>query len=137
MPKTFADKLDCKALTVKYQAKDLTPFKVLEVREVNFKPHPFCIGTAHVAYAADHCGGMLGREVMEKIPCKMGEGHGKVCNLPADQHSFDVVLLLQLIRNSTNDECSKVLKPLAPEMEADGIDGLTLVETPEKFRVSK
>jgi len=132
MRKSFADVINTEALTKKYEAKDLSPFKVLRVQSVNFSPHPFTIGSRHVEYASDHCGGRLGNDVIEKFPCA-----ATGCKLLAKEHTFDVVLMLQLTRNATNAECVAVLKPIGKEMEEDGIDGLTMVETPEKYRVSK
>jgi hypothetical protein len=132
MPKSFADAIDTDGLTKKYQAMDLTPFKVLKVAQVNFRPHPFTIGPRHVEDATKHFGGILGKETINRIPCA-----ATGCHLRAEDHTFDVVLMVQLTQNTTNEIASKTLKPVGKTMEDDGIDGLTLVETPEKYRVSK
>jgi hypothetical protein len=53
--------------------------------------------------------------------------------LSYDEHKFDRVLFLQLRRHATNEEASKLLKDLAPTLEQNHIDGVSFVETPEKF----
>lgn len=132
MPKTFASSGPYTSeLTEKWKKKSpFGPFEVWKVDEVNHRPHPFVIGPKHVDYASDHCGGMLGRNVVGRIPCDH-------CKRPASEHEYDVVLVLKLTRNSKNSEAAAVLKPLCDEMKADGIDGITFVDTPEKYRIQK
>lgn len=122
--------IDREALTTKWKAKDLGLFTTLRVDTINHRPDIFCIGPQHVAHASARCGGMLGEETLERFPC----AH---CKRPLSEHTYDTVLMLQLTRDGTNAEASAILKPLAPEMEADGIDGLVMVETLEKFRITK
>lgn len=130
MPITYSNSIGTKALTEKYQQKELLPIKVLEIRDCNHKPHPFLIGPEHMAYASDHCGGVIGQDAIEHHPCAL-------CEQPAFSHSYDVVMFLQLTRNSTNGECFKILQSISQEMQEDRIDGIVFVETEEKYRVSK
>jgi hypothetical protein len=132
MPKNFEDKSNTTELTEKYLLLNLDPFKTEKIISGNFKPHPFMIGERHVANAAKNFGGMLTTEAIKNIPCA-----SRGCGLMAHEHTFDVVLVLKLTRNVTNSECSEVLKSLAQKMQEDGLDGLVLMETPEKFRISK
>ena len=122
-------------LTKKYGGLIGDPFTVHGVQHCNHKPHPFMIGPRHVAYAADHCGGMLGKEVMEKIGCAMTDyKHGPRCDLPLSQHTSDHVLFLKLTRNCTNAEAAQALCAIKETMIADGLDGVAFIET--GFRIA-
>lgn len=108
------------------------------VINVNFDPHPFTVGPEHVVYASDHCGGMLGEDVMRKIPCANG-GHRLAgiprCNLPYEAHKSDKVAFIKLTRNASKEEMQEWLKSIVPWMESEKIDGVTFVETKEKWRI--
>lgn len=119
-------------LTAKYAAKISDPFVVYSVKHVNFKPHPFMIGPKHISYAAKHCFGLIDERVMSEVPCAMTG-----CRLTYAEHVSDRILFLKLIRSCFNSEATKVIQPLAAEMQKDGIDGVAFVETPEKFRIEK
>ena len=115
----------------KYMPLITNPWIIHDVMNVNHRPHPFTIGPKHVAHAADNHGGMLGEATLKAIPCAWPK-----CSEPFEDHVSDRVIALKLTRNCTNDEASSVLQPLGKQMEEDGIDGIVLIETPEKFRVS-
>lgn len=100
------------------------------IENVNHKPHPFTIGPKHVAHAADHCGGMLGDETIKAIPCA-----APGCRLSYEHHTSDKVLFLSLVGNTTKELAQIELKKLVELMEANKIDGICMVETPEKFRI--
>lgn len=109
---------------------ELKGLKFKSIIEINFKPHPFVVGSKHLAYASDNCGGMLGEEVMEKIPCAE-------CRRPLEEHTYDTVLALELKKNLTNQEAKDQLKILVDAgMEADGIQGFIFVETEGGYRIS-
>ena len=123
-----------KELKEKYEKifKDDEVFSFKDLMNVNQQPHTFMIGPKHVTHAADNHGGMLGKETTNKIPCAM-----KGCDLMYDDHTKgDKVLFLQLKRDATNDEANEIIQPLAEGLKADGIDGLTFIETEEKYRIS-
>ena len=66
------------------------------VTSVNFKPHPFMIGTQHVAHASDHFMGMLGNEAIEDLERKSGPScayrdHNGKCMVPYAEHTSDKV----------------------------------------------
>lgn len=106
-------------------------FTLRSIEHVNHRPHPFMIGPMHVAYAADHCGGILGDAVLEKIPCAH-PGCGKMYH----EHTSDCVMFLSLTRHVTDPEARAALQKIVDAgMEADKIDGFAFVETDEKFRV--
>ena len=98
------------------------------IKDVNFKPHPFMVGVKHITYASDHCGGILGQEVLEKIPC----AHPG-CHLPYDQHTHDTVMFLKLTRNATETEAREALKSLSGDLEVDGVDGFAFIKTDFEF----
>lgn len=93
-------------------------FVPVKVLAVNFKPHPFTIGPRHVAYAADHCCGILGQEALESAPCAARD-----CNVSYSGHTHDTVLVLRLTRNLTNEEATACLLRVKELMETNGIDG--------------
>lgn len=104
---------------------------VKDVENINYKPHPFVIGCKHVAHAADHYGGVLDETTLKAIPC----AHPG-CRLSYDEHTCDHVAFIQLKRNATQDEFQGWAQAiLVPWLEKVGLDGIVLVETPEKFRV--
>lgn len=108
--------------------QDLLAVKL--VTNVNHKPHPFMIGTKHVAYASDHHSGRLGEETCRKVPC----AHPR-CNATYEEHTSDNVCFLQLKRNGTNDEVNTILKNLVDNIEKNLVDGFAFVETTKKFRI--
>lgn len=128
-----------KELTEKYQALASDAFKeVFEVCAVdacNFKPHPYTIGEEHVALASDKYGGILGGEVVEQLGCAHREkGSYRKCGLSMEKHVHDTLLFLKLKRNANPREAGALVLTLKEAMEADQIDGVCFVDTPEKFR---
>lgn len=111
---------------------DCDVFVVDRVLCCNYRPsHPFTIGVRHIADAADHHSGMLGRATLEAIPCAHRD-----CNLTLDKHTHDVVLVLMPRRSCSKDELHAGLKAAFPpgisaETEADGIDGLIFIKNPD------
>ncbi len=105
-------------------------FTAIDVHNVNHKPHAFMIGPRHVAHVADHNGGMLGEKTMEEVPC----AHPG-CQVSYDQHVSDKVLFLELKQNITEEQAPKDLGKLREMLDANGIVGISLVETEEKYRV--
>ena len=110
--------------------KDSDLFKLHDIVTVNHQPHPYMIGPNHVKHAADKCGGMLGEETMREVPCAVPG-----CGLSYEDHTSETVLFVQLKRNMTPDEAQSFLGKLENNLKSDKIDGIALVETPEKFRV--
>jgi len=112
-------------------------FTLLGIQSVNHKPHPYAIGSKHVVFASDYSGGMLSEESI-----KEGERQGKVkceqpkCSALYSEHTFDTVGFLQLTRNCTNDEATLALKEIVDLIDKFKIDGVTLVETKEKFKIT-
>ena len=105
-------------------------FHVYDVLDINHDPHPYMIGSKHVAYASDHYNGMLGKEVCEKIGC----AHPG-CNLPYSAHTSIKSMFIQLNRNVDPEELQSDLVALLEDYN-NIIDGITFVDTEEQFRVN-
>lgn len=82
---------------------DGAPFRVAEVRSINFNPHPFCITPRHVAYAADHHSGMLTAEaiVASRAPCGIGRNGSPIrgeppCNLGYHEHTSEMAIFVAI-----------------------------------------
>jgi hypothetical protein len=115
-------------LTEKWSPLVGDPFKLYSVGRCNFKPHPFTIGPRHVVEASEHYGGILGKEVLEKIPCAVSG-----CGRSHSAHTSDLVIFLEIIRDCANKDAAHVLFEMKKAMEADGIDGVCFMEGPFKI----
>lgn len=108
-------------------------FAVKSVDNVNHRPHPYVIGPNHINR---NRGIYLGSDQIRE----MEKEHGPMCCHPGckrtyDEHESDKVLFLQLKRDATGDEANAELVKIREMMEADGIAGVCMVETDEKYRV--
>jgi len=77
-------------------------FKLQKIDTISF-PHPYCITPKHVAYASDHCSGMLGREAIVEA-----EKRGACCDicrtsgngiLSFEQHETNLTLFIVVPQN--------------------------------------
>ena len=103
-----------------------------DITNVNFKPHPYCIGTSHINFANEgYRLGILSEDVIEE-----GERLGKVkcavvgCNLPYKDHKSDRVLFLKVKGEQELKDVPGLqdyLKELA-EIVKDEIDGFAFVK---------
>lgn len=107
------------------------------INRANYDPHPFTVGPRHIAYAADHNGGILDESVMRRVPCAANIGSFR-CNVSYDDHRSDKIGFIKLTRHCTVDEMRKWLssKKITKFMEDNHLDGVAFVETPEKFRMT-
>jgi hypothetical protein len=69
--------------------------------------HPFCVTARHVAYASDHCGGILGDEAIERsgIPCGV-----KGCSRKLHEHEF--ALLIECAEEAADKATGKAVPEL-------------------------
>jgi hypothetical protein len=106
-------------------------FEAVKVTTCNHRPHPFCIGTKHVAYASEHCNGILGVEAMRSAPCAMQEGSypRRMCGLSYDEHTHETVLMLRPLRDMENEDAASVLTLIKPLLEEHKIDGIALLKS--------
>lgn len=112
---------------------DLGPFHLVRVAEVNHvcttkpeaEPHIFKVTTKHVDEARK-----LGAPKVDPSLSPCG-----ICGGEYKDHMSDRVMVVQLLRDATAPEADKHLGPLQLAFDADGIDGMIFVDTPEKFRI--
>ena len=110
--------------------KDSELLTLKSIASVNHKPHVYVIGPKHIAYASDHCGGILGKETCEKVGC----AHPG-CNTSYDEHTSETVMFIQLKKDCKNQEINDFLKTMVEDMELNKIDGIVFIDTTEKFRI--
>lgn len=110
-------------------------FKVMSIKAVNHKPHPYTIGAGHVAYAADHFGGILGERAIEEYEKMGGHCAATGCQLHFNDHTFEYGLFLQPRMNIPNKTAASTLTAIKPLMEKNGIAGIAFVTHPEGFTV--
>ena len=91
---------------------------ILEIEPVNFQPHPFMVGTAHVTYASDRCGGILDERALRSRHC-----YWKDCKLDYEQHTHELAAPVELTRDCSEKELADWLTSLKPWAEENKIDG--------------
>lgn len=127
--------MNIKELNEKYREKyfkDNDFVKLYKIEAINFDPHPYMVGPEHVQRAADTNGGVLDERILKEVGC----AHPG-CTLSYEEHNYETVMFLQLKRDISNTEISEFVLSIKEEMLEDRIDGVTFVETEEKFRVTK
>lgn len=107
---------------------------LLDIQQINHKPHQFTIGSEHIQNTTKPCAGYVDNEGNYSNRSK--PGYHK-CGLPIEQHTYDEVLFLQLTRNVTNKEAHGEMLKLKPLMESMKIEGLCFVDTDEQYRISE
>jgi hypothetical protein len=106
-------------------------FTVLDVQQVNYKPHPFTITQRHFTDS--------GTIDPDKAPCgyqagqfrQMGEG----CRLSHAEHTSDRVVFLQCKHDVAQSEAQACLSELKPLMEEHKCDGVAFVDHPQGFKI--
>lgn len=107
-------------------------FITLNIMNINHKPHQFMIGPKHITYASDNYCGILGIDTLKVVPCAYPK-----CNMMYHEHTSNKAIFLQLQKNTTNQEASNEMVGIKEILEANKIDSVVLVDTKEKFKVSK
>lgn len=106
------------------------------ITNVNFKPHPFTIGTRHVVHASDHFMGSLGNEAIEDLErlegpsCAYFDGKGR-CRVPYAEHTSDRVAFLKVKSDKElkeNKDISKFLYACKQILIDEKIDGIGFVK---------
>jgi hypothetical protein len=78
------------------------PFRITKVTTL-FDPHPYTIGSKHVAHAADNHSGMLGDYAIrsgEKLGIKCCQPG---CNLSYDDHKSDRAVMIEIAADAPED----------------------------------
>jgi hypothetical protein len=113
-----------------------TDFAVVEdIRDVNFRPHPYVIGSRHLSRNDSIYLGPRQIRAMEQKHGPMCAYRG--CNLYYDAHESDRVACVKLRRDCTNQEMKEWLKSLIDTgwCAQEKVDGFAFLETPEHYRV--
>lgn len=95
-------------------------------------PHPYCIGTKHVAEASDNFGGMLGEAAIEAAEKKGAHCEIRGCRLSFKQHEHALVIAcrapLKQDDGTVNPELHKMLLDNKEECEKNGYAGFAFVD---------
>ena len=120
-------KFDLSELPKKYQPLVEDEFLIHKVDHCNYKPHPFVIGSAHFDNGTIN---------VHKARCAFkgpGPGYSRYdpCDLPYEQHTYDVVMFLECKKTLANKEAAAALFKLKEAFEADKvhIDGFAFVRS--------
>ena len=97
--------------------------KLHSVTHVNYKPHPYMIGTPHLTKSS---GIYLNIEEAESKGAKCAH---KNCNLSYKEHTSDRIGFVQTIKNCTNEDVQKALLPIVEEIGEKILDGLAFIES--------
>lgn len=129
-------------------------FTVERVHEHSL-PHPYCITPDHVGHAADHFGGMLGKEAIESLEKSKGQGccgmyegprggcdtrsrYGySKCMLLYDEHVTQKILLVKLTRDLGNKEASAEIFKAKALMVKKGYEGIGFTNLDKEFTIAK
>jgi len=107
----------------------LAPYlEVHDLTTINHRPHPYTIGTKHIAHASDNYRGILDERTMQSLPCAYPG-----CNLTYEEHTSNKVIALKLLGNYSHGRVQVVLRSTLPLTEEHGVDGFIFIEN--GFRV--
>lgn len=110
-----------------------TDFAIIDsINSINFKPHPYTIGTRHIKEAQKY-GGILDKRTLKDVRCAV-----PYCNLSYEEHTSDRVAFIKLTRDCSNNEMTHWLQKLVDKWTTvEKVDGFIFVETIEGFRIGK
>lgn len=98
------------------KGQDLLGLK--EILNINHRPHPYIVE-----------GDFTEEQILKDgIKCIK-------CDLRYDEHKYDTVAFLELLRKGTANETEVILKKVVEECGEDFIDGFAFVETDKKWRI--
>jgi hypothetical protein len=105
------------------------PMEAFDVVQINYKPHPYMIGSRHIEYASNHFGGMLGEETLRAVPCAM-----RNCHAMYEEHTSNTVLVIRLNEDVKNtDEFVELLKNVLSPLDMFGLEGCLFLENGHKI----
>ena len=119
-------------------SKTLRTLRVVRVEAVfTTGTHPFVIGPAHVTFASDYRGGILGEEAITAsgVGCEMQERHGK-CRLRLDHptHQSTVAAMIEFCEKVAEKEVMKELKEISAKFEIRGLEGFGFLNPEQIIR---
>ncbi len=96
--------------------------------------HAYTVGPKHVTMAAEHHGGILAKEVMDKLPCAHPE-----CRLKYDEHEFGLLVSckapLKPDDSKVNPELEAYLVSIKDEVEKNGYVGFAFIRAEDWNKV--
>lgn len=103
----------------------------------NCEPHPYMVGPAHVAHAADKFMHRLGTAAIEDYE----RTHSKSCAHPGcmlkyREHKTSYLLMLRLTRDLENREAAEALSTLKPMAEREGLEGFGFLNLDKEFKIA-
>lgn len=98
-----------------------SPFAVLEVMHVNYKPHPFVIGPEHMKTDSPYLD-------PESAPCAFREASGVRCRLPYKAHTSERALALAPKVATDLATLQQWMVKTRPRAELDNIQGFAIVD---------
>jgi hypothetical protein len=98
-------------------------FSVLEIQEVNIRPHIPVVGTKTMDYACDKGLGIINGD----SPCSYPG-----CNLAFKEHKGDTVLFFKLTSIVSKEKAEQAFNSLADVLESNKIDGVAFVQENEE-----
>lgn len=109
-------------------------FKIIDSIGV---PHPYCVTGKHVAYAADHCCGMLSNDAIREA-----EKHGAKCDicrragkiLTIDEHQQALLVECKADVTSAAEELKTWLLSIKDETVKNGYVGFAFIRAKELQR---
>ena len=114
------------------QEKLSPEFTVMDIINVNHKPHPYCITPKHLKHSI-----YLGAEQIQQMESTRGSMCGVPgCNLEFTKHISDKIAFLQLTDNLTQQQVQEKLQSVTDICKEHKIDGFTFVETTEHFKIA-
>lgn len=109
----------------------------LSIEHINFDPHPYMIGPKHLEYNDSMFLGESQISHMEKTHGPMCYNAPRGCQILYGDHTSIKSLFMQLQCNLGNEEAAKELFKIKPYLLENEIDGITFVDTPEKYRIEE
>ena len=126
--------IELKNKAIEFFNKDY--FIVEGVENINYKPHPFTIGSEHIGkYKLDTSKPCVGYTNNEgEYSNNRKKGFTK-CGLSIKEHTSDTVVFLKLVQNLTQDIAKEQLQGFINSIHPNIFSGYAFVETIEKFRI--
>jgi len=127
-------------LKKKYQEKyfDKTDlFTLVAMVPINHQPHPYCLGAEHIErYHIDTTKPCAMRVHPETKEWSTAYKKGYVkCNLPFEEHTYEVAMILQLKKDTDENEVGLFIHNMSETFLVDNITEIAFEETPNKYKI--
>lgn len=116
---------------------DTQKIKALSIDNINHVPHPYMIGPKHLEYNDSMFLGDSQIRHMESEHGPMCYQEKTTCQILYEDHTSIKVVFMELQCNLENKEAGEELFKAKNYLEENDIEGITFVDTPERFRVKE